>query len=127
MIWFKDNSRSMTEFKVYQIKSSGIKCVKVYQSTMEAINVAAKSISENLEQRPKAGGHLIPSSRFIERGRNYLKLSNRNYFTFNSHQSRTAIPEAQSFQQHHIWPPRATSSPVPIQLPPAQPKRFTCI
>lgn len=36
----------MTEFKVYQIKSSGIKRVKEYQSTAEDINVAAKSISE---------------------------------------------------------------------------------
>ncbi len=92
----------MTEFKVYQIKSSGIKRVKEYQSTAEAINVAAKSISENLEQRPEAGEHLIPSSRFIERGRNYLKLSNHNYCTFNSHQSRTAVPKAQSLQQHRI-------------------------
>ncbi len=126
-IRFEDNNRSITEFKVYQIKSAGIKRVKEYQSTAEAINVAAKCIRKYFEQRPKAGEHLISSSRFIERGRNYLKLSNHNYCTFNSHQNRTAVPEAQSLQQHRIWSPRATSSPVLIQLPPAQPKRFTCI
>ncbi len=102
MIRFKDNSRSMTEFKVYQIKSSSFKRVKEYQSTAEAINVAAKSISENLEERPEVGENLISSNRFIERGRSHLKLSNHNYCTFNSHQSQTTVPKAQSFQQHRI-------------------------
>ena len=53
-IRFKDNSISFTEFKLYQIKSAGIKCVKEYQSTAETINVAAKCIRKYLEQWPKA-------------------------------------------------------------------------
>jgi hypothetical protein len=75
---------------------------------VEAINVAAKSISENIKQQPEAGEHLIPSSRVKERGQSHSKPSNHNHCTFNSHQSRTTDPEAQSSQQHHIKPPRAT-------------------
>jgi len=48
-IRFEDSSRSFTEFKVYQIKSAGIKRVKEYQSTTDTINVAAKCIREYLE------------------------------------------------------------------------------
>lgn len=73
LIRFKDSKRPMTEIKVYQIKSSGNKRVKEYQQAAEDINVAEKSISENLNQRPKAGEHLIPSSKVKERGRSHSK------------------------------------------------------
>ena len=53
-IRFEDNSRSFTKFKVYQIKSAGIKHVKEYQSTADTINVVAKCIRKYLEQWPKA-------------------------------------------------------------------------
>ena len=115
-IRFEGNNRSITEFKVYQIKSAGIKRVKEYQSTTEAINVVAKCISEYFEQRPEARENLISSSGFIEGRRNYLKLSNHNYCTFNSHQSRTAAPKLIDFSSTASGP----------QGPPRHLFRFSC-
>lgn len=103
-IRFKDNSRSITEFKVYRIKSASIKRVKEYQSAAEAINVAAKCINEYFEQWPEARENLISYSRFIEGERNYLKLSNHNYCTFNSHQNRTASPKHNHSAAPHLVP-----------------------
>ena len=94
--------------KEYKIKSTGKNHVKEYQRAAETINVAAKSISENLKWRPKAGENLIPSSKVKERGRGHSKLSNHGYGTFNSHQNRTIDPKAQLFQQYCIEAPRAT-------------------
>jgi len=50
---FEDRKRPETEIKEYQIKSTGKKHVKEYQQAAETINVAAKSISEDLNSGPK--------------------------------------------------------------------------
>ena len=53
LIRFKDRKGLETEIKEYQIKSTGKKHIKEYQQAAETINVAAKSISEDLNSGPK--------------------------------------------------------------------------
>ena len=53
LIRFKDWKGPETEIKEYQIKSTGKKHVKEYQQAAETINVAAKSISEDLNSGSK--------------------------------------------------------------------------
>ena len=50
---FEDIKRPETEIKEYQIKFTERKHVKEYQNAAETINVAAKSISEDLNNGPK--------------------------------------------------------------------------
>eukprot|EP00253_Pinus_taeda_P006226 PITA_06226 len=53
LIRFKDRKGPETKIKEYQIKSTGKKHVKEYQQAVYTINVAAKSISEDLNGGPK--------------------------------------------------------------------------